>query len=424
VSLVKTEKLIDFKNLIWYKNAVNTIKGVLNMFKSLIFYTHTSNLCLAKNKFRYSLFKIICSICLILGLSACDNKTTERQVKERPIIKIGATLPLSGDSAEVGESARAGLVMVLDELNKGDLKYNYQLIFEDNQMNPQRVALTINKMINVDKVKAILSLWNLVGNVAAALSDKHGVFSLTCGIGEDSTKGKYNFNNFVSVEEEAKALVDQLKKRNIKTIALFIDNSAMRLEFEAVKKLIGDNSDIKVVFEEFFNPGEKDYRTAIAKASLKNPDMYVYSGYNPSTFIFMKQLKEITGRNDNVTSMGIFADLPIKDRVIVEGLWYVDDDLNGTPEFQRKLLKEKGIVSQSCTGNTVANLQILVAAYENAKVAEGEEIPSNEAVSKWIFDNVKNYDTYGGRVTVVREGLFNKKPSIRKMINGQAVEAE
>ena len=348
----------------------------------------------------------------------------EQSANEKPIIKIGATLPLSGDSAEVGESARAGLVMVLDELNKGNLKYNYQLVFEDNQMNPQKVAITVNKMVNVDKVKAVLSFWNLMGNVAAAMADKYGVFSLTCGIGEDSTKGKYNFNNYVSVEGEAKALVDQLKKRNIKTVALFVDNSAMRLEFEAVKKLIDDNSGMEVVFEEFFNPGEKDYRTAIAKASLKNPDMYVYSGYNPSTFIFMKQLKEITGRNDNVTSMGIFADLPTKDRVIVEGLWYVDDDLNGTPEFQRRLLKEKGVVSQSCTGNTVANLQILVAAYENAKVAEGEEIPSNESVRKWIFDNVKNYDTYGGRVTVVREGLFDKKPSISKMVNGQVVKAE
>lgn len=368
--------------------------------------------------------KYLLSLLLILGLTACGDKATEQQADEKPTIKIGATLPLTGDSAEVGEAARAGLVMVLDELKKSNLKYDYQLVFEDNQMNPQKVATSVNKMANVDKVKAVLSLWNLIGNVAAALSDQHEIFSLTCGIGEDSTKGKYNFNNYVSVEREAEALVEQLKKHNIKTLALFIDNSAMRLEFEAVKKLLSKNSDIKVVFEEFFNPGEKDYRMAIAKASLQNPDIYVYSGYNPSTFIFMKQLKEITGRNDNVTSMGIFADLPVKDRVMVDGLWYVDDDLNGTPEFQQKLLKEKGIVSQSCTGNTVANLQILVAAYENAEVADGEEIPSNEAVRKWIFDNVKNYDTYGGRVTVVREGLFDKKPSIRKMVNGQVVNAD
>ena len=72
-------------------------------------------------------------------------------------MKIGATLPLTGDSAEVGRAAKAGLEMVLDELKQKNLKYDYKLVFEDNQMNPQKVATTINKLINIDKSKAILT---------------------------------------------------------------------------------------------------------------------------------------------------------------------------------------------------------------------------------------------------------------------------
>ena len=142
------------------------------------------------------------------------------------------------------------------------------------------------------------------------------------------------------------------------------------------------------------------------------------------TYIFMKQLKEITGKNDNVTTIDMFFDMAVNQRDIIEGLWYVDSNLNGTPEFEERLLQEKGLVSQSCTGNTAANLEIIVAAYENAEVKEGEKIPSNDAVRTWIFDNVKDFNTVSGKVTVVREGLFDKKPSIKKMVNRKPVMVE
>ena len=367
--------------------------------------------------------KLILSLCIVLALGAC--KEAGKSIKSgggKPLIRIGATMPLTGDSAEVGQATKAGLEMVLDELKQKDLKYDYELIFEDNQMVPQKVATTINKLINVDKVKAILTFWNLMGNTASALADQNGVFSLTCSIGEDSTRGKYNFNNYASNYEQSKIMVETLKKHGIKTVALFTDNSGMRQQYEEVKNYMKNNSDIKIVFEEFFNPGEKDYKAAIIKASAKKPDMYLYSGYNPSTYIFMKQLGEITGKNDNVTTIDMFFDMAPKHRDIIEGLWYVDSNLNGTKEFQDKLLKEKGLVSQSCTGNTVANLQIIVAAYENAPLQEGETIPSNEAVRNWIFENVKNFETYGGEVTVVREGLFDKQPSVKMMLNREPVE--
>ncbi|MBP5399783.1 MAG: ABC transporter substrate-binding protein [Alphaproteobacteria bacterium] len=366
--------------------------------------------------------KLILSLCMLLALTACKDENKNTAVK--PVITIGATLPLTGDAAEAGEAARAGLEMTLEDLQKGNLKYDYKIIYEDNQMNPQKVATSINKLINIDHAKAILSFWNLMGNVSSALADQNGVFSLTCSIGEDSTRGKYNFNNYASNFRQAKVLVEKLKRENTKTVALFTDNSGMRQQYEVVKDYIRENSDIEIVFEEFFNPGEKDYKASIIKASSKTPDMYLFSGYNPSTYIFMKQLKEITGRNDNVTTIDMFFDMALEHRDIIEGLWYVDSNLNGTEEFENRLLKEKGLVSQSCTGNTAANLEIIVKAYENAKVEEGETIPNNDNVREWIFSNVKDFDTVGGKVTVVRDGLFDKEPSIKKMINRKPIVVE
>ena len=363
--------------------------------------------------------KWLLSLCMVLALVACKDEKSE-SAKAKPVIKIGATLPLTGDAADVGQAARIGLQMTLDELKKTGLKYDYQLIFEDNQVNPQKVAATVNKLINIDKANAIISIWNLMGNITSALANQKEVISLACSIGEETTKGKYNFNAHASNRQQAKMLVEMLKEQNIKTVALITDNSGMRLQYEEVKNYMAKNSDIQIVFEEFFNPGEKDYKAAIIKAAEKNPDIYLYSGYNPSTYIFMKQLKEITGGN-NVTTIDMFGGMPVKDRDIIEGLWYVDSNSDGTDEFKKKLQAEKGIISQSCTGDSASNLQIIVAAYENAAVSEGEKIPSNDAVRDWIFANVEDFDTYGGQMTVVRDGLFDKKPSIKKMVNRKSV---
>lgn len=366
--------------------------------------------------------KWLLSLCMVLALVACkDEKKETTQAEAKPVVKIGITIPLSGDSAEAGKSAATALQMVLDDYNKKGLKYDYKLIIEDNQLFPSKIATTTNKLINLDKVNAILSFWN---SETPVLANEKGVFSFNCSGDEATTKGKYNFNNFPATQDSIKLLANELKKNNIKTVAMFLDIYAMRIQYDALAKYLTENTDIKIVFKEYFNPGEKDYRTAIAKASQLNPNIYLYSGFNPSTYIFMKQLKEITGYNENVTSLGIFADMPFKERKIVEGLWYVDNNLDGTEELKKRLLSEHGIISQACTGNSVSNLEILINAYEKANVSQNEIIPNNDSVRNWIFKNVKNFDTLGGIVSVQDDGLFATKSEIKKIINGEPIRIE
>ena len=84
--------------------------------------------------------KGLLSLVLALGLVACGEKAEAPKENEKPIIKIGATLPLTGDAAEAGQAAKAGLEMILADLQQKGLKYNYQLVFEDNQMNAMKTA--------------------------------------------------------------------------------------------------------------------------------------------------------------------------------------------------------------------------------------------------------------------------------------------
>ena len=69
--------------------------------------------------------KIILSLCMVLALASCDDKKETAQANAKPVIKIGATLPLSGDLSYVGIGAQNALNMLLDKWQKENTKYDY-----------------------------------------------------------------------------------------------------------------------------------------------------------------------------------------------------------------------------------------------------------------------------------------------------------
>ena len=148
------------------------------------------------------------------------------------------------------------------------------------------------------------------------------------------------------------------------------------------------------------------------------------SGYPPSPYIFMKQLKEITGRNDNVSSIDSMAEIDDTRREIANGLWYIDSNQNGLDAFQQRLEERKGIQSQSCVGNVASDLEIFINAVENAPVSAGEETPSRDSIRQWIFDNVKDYKTSSGKATVLEDGFIATKPSVKIIKDGKPVEVK
>ena len=367
--------------------------------------------------------KFLWFLCMVLALVGCKEEK-KVQAEGKPVIKIGVTMPLTGDAAEAGESARAGLEMILEKMKEKSLKYEYQFIFEDNQMNPMKTANNVNKFIFMDKVDAIFSMWNLMSNVVATIASQYDVFSFACSYGTIANTGDYSFNMQNSYQDQAELLVSELQKRNIKTLALFVDNSAIMDQYKVIEDYVKQNSDVEIVFKEYFNPGEKDYRAAIVKAHQKNPDLYMISGYPPSPYLFLRQLREITGKNDNVTSVDSLAEIDSNHRHLADNLWYIDSNQNGLDAFQDELIKNKGLQSQSCVGNVASDLEIFIEAVENAVVNKDEKKPSKENIRQWIMENVKNYPTASGNATVLNDGFIVIKPSVKMIKGGKSISIE
>lgn len=96
----------------------------------------------------------------ILGLAvvfAGCAREVEQQPAEQPL-KIGLAVPVTGSIATFGKSTRQGVEMVFDQVNEADglLGRPVELIVEDTAGKPEEAANVFTKLVNRDRVAAII----------------------------------------------------------------------------------------------------------------------------------------------------------------------------------------------------------------------------------------------------------------------------
>ena len=70
--------------------------------------------------------RFLASLCMVLALVACKEEKKQAEVKAKPVVKIGVSLPLTGNLAYIAEGAKNALQMVLEKWQKKETKYQYE----------------------------------------------------------------------------------------------------------------------------------------------------------------------------------------------------------------------------------------------------------------------------------------------------------
>ena len=166
--------------------------------------------------------KVLLNLLMATSLVACGEKTKAPAFPEKPTIKIGVSLPLSGDSANIGNAVKASINMALDEWKEKNTKYNYKVIFEDDALQVSKAAIIANKFINIDKVNAIMNIWGVTAPVVSEVAQNKNVIFFTCAGYIDNHNKSYVFNNYTPVERVSQALIKQLKKLKLFILMIII----------------------------------------------------------------------------------------------------------------------------------------------------------------------------------------------------------
>ena len=239
-------------------------------------------------------------------------------------IKIGVIAPFSGNAATYGEQVKKGIDIALSEINKGG-KQKIDLIYEDNQFDPKLGLSAYNKLVNVDKVKYLISFG---GNVCPVINpkaqqDKVVNFATGCNTLDFNDSFSYNFRFDVSEAAASKALIDYAKDSlQIKKLALlYVNNDWGAIVSQTIKDAAKIDG-IVIVDEEKFNEQDRDIHTQLTKLKSAQPDSLFFVSLVNFTPTLLKQVREMGIRSHLLTNISIQGTSPSILGSVSEGVIY------------------------------------------------------------------------------------------------------
>ena len=362
--------------------------------------------------------KWLLSLCMVLALAACDEKKETAQANSKPVIKIGAILPLTGSQADMGRAAQAGMQKALDDKDKSSLHYDYQFVFEDNQAKLSSMPAIANKMVMQDNVDVMGTVTSAMARVVVPISDQKGKVLYAYSIEEEnySAFGKYTFIQGISSMGIVDKAIKIIKQQNADNIAIFAQNigvqAAIIRDFE--NRLTAEN--IKYVVH-VTNQGETDFRLMIAQDKNNGFTKFFVMMFPPEKDIVLKQLIEASVEQRDI--LGFCLDMG-KTTELYENIPAVIYDC-GTDDFVETIQKEYNIDSTHSSAEFYDFVSLMIEAYE-ALYKEGQK-PTAEEVTAYIH-NKKSFPCMSGQCVVHPNGFIINDPIIRIYQNGKWVKVE
>lgn len=221
--------------------------------------------------------KILICLCLLLFASA--GWAAEP-------IKIAFIGPMTGEFAVVGKESRQVLMLLASDLNSrgGLMGRMVELLFADDGGNPGTALPAGKSLVRQNPAAVIGSFTSTVTESLQGIFDEAKIVHISYGSTAVSLTGKglrYFFRTCPQDDDQAKAIVNLVRKTKIKKVALLHDNSLYGKELaERVRDRLHDWM-IDVVSFESVLPGKLDYRADLEKIKAREAKLVFFAGYYP-----------------------------------------------------------------------------------------------------------------------------------------------
>lgn len=335
----------------------------------------------------------------------------ETSTSGKPVVKIGFSTALTGNLASIGIPNKQAAELALHDLNKKNIKYKYEIIFEDHGFDVKKAVMINHKFLQLDRVDAIVDSTSKIGYITAPAAADHQIIHInTTAFDPGIADGKYNFLYRTLSEKEVEKMISKIEKLGIKKVAIITaqDQGMESFSSELKRQL----TRIGVKYDEVsIHHTTTDVSFLINKLKQENYDLYCLLTYQPSLELFLKRFREAK-INKPITTMEQFDS--VQNVALIEGEWYVSSSTL-TPENEKRFQKYKNIEMIFGVGNAYDAIMLIAEVFERA--------PTKPEAYKEL-QKIKEYNGVIGRVVQDPPGVFQSKAVIKKIINGKAVLLE
>ena len=321
---------------------------------------------------------------LLSGVAAVAAPSVLRAQSEP--IKIATLTPLTGAGGTYGPTMAKVAQAVVDEVNGagGVLGRKVQLVSEDDQTNPDAGVRAARKLIDVDKVSAIIGTWaSAVTTAVAPLCWESKTFLCTVSGADSITLLPHQGylirtqpNTELQVTRAGEFLVSLGAKKTYTLVPQtpFAQRS-IEILAEVMKKAGGSHG------SQIYDDKKNTYRTEVDQALRFGPDAIFCAGYTPDTVVLLKDLYR-AGFKGKILGQAYAVNQKLIDQIgqneVVEGVYtFAPSVAEGSGALER-VKKMSGLANPDpYTSQVYDHTTMVLMAMAVAKDATGTAIKDN-----------------------------------------------
>jgi branched-chain amino acid transport system substrate-binding protein len=247
--------------------------------------------------------RLLLSLLLIASLLfafACERKGGPGAGGQTGPIIIGYYGDLTGRTSNFGQSTKAGVEMAADEINKagGINGRQITILSEDDEGRPEKAATVVTKLINQDRVVALLgevASGNTLAAAPKAQAAKVPMISPSSTNPAVTQVGDY-ISRVCFIDPFQGAVMAKFAANTLKAkkAAIMLDfnspySRGLTEFFEASFKKLGG----EIIDKQSYTQGDRDYKGQLTAIRAKNPDVIYVPGYYGEVGVIAKQAKQL-----------------------------------------------------------------------------------------------------------------------------------
>ncbi|RYE34139.1 MAG: amino acid ABC transporter substrate-binding protein [Hyphomicrobiales bacterium] len=356
------------------------------------------------------------------------------------IIKLGMSVPMSGDAANWGKQTKWLCDRAAQEIkDSGGIKvgtttYNFECLAYDNKYNAADGSKVAQTLINRDGVKFVaLALGTAPARAFQSLSERAGVLLMTNAWGRSlkGTQFPLTFTVMNTPFELFGPLTAYIKEKNpnIKTVVLVNPNDASGQELEPESQKNWAKNGVKVLSSDWFERGTTEFQPIVGKLASLNPDVIDLGGTPPGVAgTILKELAIVGWKGIKLNGTGTSAEAILTTGGDAANGTYmgaaVSVDAKVATPAQVKLNADLlAATGEPVSGTTLGAYDApfaLKAAIEKAQSIDPKKVAS--AMPEITFPSFYGQSAFGGKATydVAQQELI--PVIVTQVQNGKLVE--
>lgn len=280
---------------------------------------------MGSNRMRH-LFVALASVVVLLADFAGPRDAAGQTAAGEPY-KIGVTYPLSGPQGAWGQLLVPAMEIAVQHVNQsGGVKGRpLALVIEDTKGNPEGAISAMRKVVQVDRVAAILTIFTNVVSAQMPLAEQLKVPLLSPVESPGLVaKSQWTFAHSPPLDRKLPLIVARWKRDNVKRLFAFYPNTPIAKPSSAAVTAAIEKLGIQ--YEEvLFKLGDTDFRGLITRAKSFNPDVIFINGHGTlDEAVIMKQIRELGMATQVYNGTGIMTSKSFREAVgkAAEGMIY------------------------------------------------------------------------------------------------------